>query len=616
MTLGPVDGLTVACDTETNGLNPWRGDRPFAFSFCNTEGKTGYVRWIVSPFSRTVNFEKSTYSKMKEFFENPKIEKVFHNAKFDVRMLEMIGIQVQGRVQDTMFAMHCLRTLEPTLALKPLCKKYLAIPDEDQKDLQSSTIRARNEAKKKGWKIASKETHGDKPVNADYWLGDPELCKKYCIQDSVRAMTLWEFLRPIMEEENVLKIYEEEMRLFWVTYNMEKRGVRIYPEVVESEIKRNKRIMETTGREIEGISPGINVDSPKQLVKYFYETKGYKPTKWTDNGNPSIDAETLLKLDDPLSKKIIEFKTAEKAVESFFGRFKRLAVSENGFKIIHPDFRQIGPVTGRFACREPNLQNVADPYGTRAPIPIPARMSFGPRLGYVWYHYDYKQMELWLFASKSIANETKMLEALLSGRDLPTETAVEMWGQARLDEDKRTGKGVTRIRAKLMLYGIIYGIGPKALAALNKITYDEAYSDLQKYYRLFPATALYMERIQKEARRDGFVWGPLGRKFQVERDFSYKAANYVVQGSSAQVLKRAMIDTSSWLQKSGIDGHLVMTIHDELAFEINKRHETVYNIKSIKNIMESYGKLFGIPKLPVDVERVKNNWMEKEEVEI
>jgi DNA polymerase-1 len=275
------------------------------------------------------------------------------------------------------------------------------------------------------------------------------------------------------------------------------------------------------------------------------------------------------------------------------------------------------PLREASSCREPNLQNVADPYGTRAPIPIPARMSFGPSKGYVWYHMDYKQMELWLFSSPKIADETKDAgRASCLGETLPSETAIEMWGRERLEQDKREGRGVTRIRAKLMLYGIVYGIGPTGLSLLNKISFEEAKADLERFKAVYPNIDRYMERTVRRAEQQGYVLGPLGRRFQTDRNVAYKAANYIVQGSAAQVLKKGMIDTHNFLSSSGIDGHLIMTIHDELAFEINKRHETVANIRALKRIMESYGKLFGIPKLPVDVERVRDNWMEKEEVEV
>jgi len=622
-------GRLIACDTETTGLSPWLGDRIFALSFCNEEGATGYFRWSVDPFTRAVSVPPKDLLEIKCFFENSSISKVFHNAKFDIRMLSMLGVSVKGVVQDTMFAMHVLRTAEPELGLKPLSKKYLGIPDDDEKALQAATNKARREGKKLGWKVASKETHGKDPTKADYWLAPPEICKTYAVRDVERTMPLWLLLEEKLEEEGLRKIYDEEMRLFWVTYKMESRGVRVDPVAIDGEIKRNQAIIVKANLEIQKIKPGINVNSPKQLVTYLHGERKHPVLKYSckcipgmtcrrDNHmkNPSVGTEVLLRMNDPLSRTIVEFKTAEKALNGFFGRFKKLMRKEADGYILHPDFHQIGPVTGRYSCREPNLQNVADPYGTRAPIPIPARKVFVPRPGYEWWHYDYKQMELWLFSSPAIANETKMLNVLLSGEDLPRSVGIEMGWKDKLDWDKANGKGTTRIRVKLMLYGIVYGIGPSGLALLNNISYNEAMHDLDTFKKRYPGIDLYMQRTVRAARRDGYVEEPLGRRFQTDNDTAYKAANYTVQGCAAHILKKAMIDTNEWLEKNKIDGHLIMTIHDELAFEIHKKHATLKTMLGLKRIMESYGKHFGIPKLPTDVERVRTNWMEKEEIDL
>lgn len=607
--LSPVvpTGLLMACDTETTGLNPWKGDRPFAFSFCNQKMNTGYVRYPVDPFTRTVKY--GSLQMFHDFFEDERITKVFHNAKFDIRMLEMIGVGVKGTIHDTMFAMHCLRTAEPSLALKPLANKYLGISTDDEKALKKSTIQARRQGKKLGWKLGEE-------IEEDYWMADPKVCQTYAVRDVERTMPLWLLLYQKMKEEGVLNVYLEEMELFWVVYRMEKRGVRVDPEVIDSEIKRNNKIILESGNKIQKLAPGINVNSHKQMVEYLFRKKGHKPTRYTDAGNPSVSTEVLLSIDDPLCKLVIEHKTAEKAVNGFFGRFKRLMVNEKGLWILHPDFHQIGPVTGRFSCREPNLQNVADPYGTRAPIPIPARMAFVPRPGYEWWHIDYKQMELWLFSSPKIAHEKKLLSVLLSGEDLPSSVAIEMGYGKNLEDDKKNNRGVTRIRMKLMLYGIVYGIGPSGLALLNKIPYEEALRDLNTFKERYPEIDRYMQQTIKKAAYYGFVESPLGRKYQTNSNMTYKAANYIVQGSAAQVLKKAMIDSDRFLRQNKIDGHLIMTIHDELAFEINKKHATLKTILGVKKIMESYGKHFGIPKLPVDIERVRTNWMEKEEIAI
>lgn len=607
-------GDLVAFDEETTGLNPWKGDRAFCFGFCNRQGEKGYIRWPVDGFTRRVIPEPHTYQMLKEWAEEPSVAKIGHNVKFDVRMLDMIGIKVRGKLHETMFMMHCINNVEPTYQLKPLTKKYLGYPDEDLKELHKATVSARRQAKKLGWKLHEE-------VEADYWMAPDYLNKKYNVSDAERTMLFYLFLDPVLDEEKVREVYEEEMKLWPVTYRMESRGVRVYPKVMKKYMDENTAVIEGCLKQFKTIAPGVkNFNSNKQLCKFFYQDCKLPVAGYTDNGNPSIATECLLKIEHPLAKKIIEFKTAEKARDTFFGKFYELMVEEqfNGktIHVIHPNFNQVGPATGRYSCRTPNLQNVADPLASRAPITIPARMSFGPRPGYRWWHFDFKQMELWQFFSPKVANDKAMMKFMLGGGDVPNKMALDMgWGDA-LKEDKKRGTKQTRVRAKLMLYGTIYGIGPQGLSELNKCSYEQAMDDLDTFKSTYPETDHFMRDMQRAVRRDGFVRGPMGRKFRVQEGREYAITNYIVQGSGAQVIKRSAYLVDKFFRKEELDAHLVLTVHDELAAEIKIGQDNPMVIRKVKNILEDHGQFFGIPKLPVDVERADKYWMNKVEVNI
>lgn len=618
MKLAPLNriprGDLIAFDTETTGLNPWKGDRPFCISFCNRDGEKGYIRWQVDGFTRKVSYAPETYNMVKVWAEDPTIAKIGHNLKFDVRMLDMIGIRVKGKLHETMFMMHCLNNVEPSLQLKPLTKKYLDFPDDDQDELHKATITARRQVKKLGWK-----THEE--VEADYWLAPDSVCRKYSVRDAERTMLFYLFLDPLLDEEKVRQTYEEEMRLWPVTYRMESRGVRVYPKIMEKYIQENTDTIKRCLKEFKVIAPDVkNFNSPQQLCNFFYKKCNLPIAGYTDNGNPSVNVECLQKIQHPLAKKLIEFKTAEKARDTFFGKFHELMVEEefNGktIHVIHPNFNQVGPATGRYSCRTPNLQNVADPLASRAPITIPARRSFGPRPGYRWWHFDFKQMELWQFFSPRVANDKNMMKFMLAGGDVPNKMALDMgWGDA-LKEDKQKGTKQTRVRAKLMLYGTIYGIGPQGLSELNKCSYKQAIDDLNTFKTTYPETDRFMRNMQRAVLKDGFVRGPMGRKFRVAEGKEYAITNYIVQGSGAQVLKRSMYLVDRFFRKEKLDAHLVLTVHDELAAEIKIGQDNPIVIRRIKNILESHGRFFGIPKLPVDIERVDKYWMDKVEVYI
>lgn len=198
-------GNLVAFDTETTGLNPWKGDRAFCIGFCNEKGNKGYFRFPVDGKTRQVVYD-SRLEVLKRWFEDPTIAKIGHNVKFDIRMLDMIGIKVRGKIHETMFMMHVLNNVEPSYQLKPLTKKYLDYPDDDLNELHKATVTARRQAKKLGWKV-----HED--VEADYWMAPDPTCRKYNVRDAERTMMFYLFLNPRLDEEKVRKVYDQEMEL-------------------------------------------------------------------------------------------------------------------------------------------------------------------------------------------------------------------------------------------------------------------------------------------------------------------------------------------------------------------------------------------------------------------
>jgi DNA polymerase-1 len=603
-------GKLIASDTETTGLNPWKGDRAFCFSFCNREGQTGYVRWEVNGKTREVIPNPVTYQLIKDFYEDPTIEKIFHNAKFDVRMLDMIGIRVQGVIHDTMFSAHVVNNIEPSLALKPLCKKYLNIDDDDETDLHTATVKGRRIGKKLGWKVAEE-------VEADYWMAPDYLNKRYNVRDSERAMMLFMFYEDLMKEMDVREVYQQEIDLWPVTYAMESRGVRVFPKIMKRYMDENTIIIDQCLKNFKRMAPNINnFNSKKQLAKFFFEECKLPVPGYTDKGNPSLAAEYLPMIKHPLAKELVTYSTSISARDRFFGKFYELMVKEGNDYVIHPSFNQVYTATGRYSCRSPNLQNVADPGGEHALGAIPARASFGPRDGYEWWHFDFKQMELWMFMSPAVANEEKMLKFMLAGGDVPTRTGLDLgWGE-EMERDKKQGIHPTRNKIKTMWYGIIYGVGIKGLTSVLECSYEEAAEDMHNFKSTYPTIAHYMKSMQEMVAKKGFIQGPMGRKFRVEEGREYAIVNYIVQGSGAQAIKRSMILIHNYLTQNKIDAHLVLTIHDEVVVEVRKDICNVALIKKIKGFLESNGTFFGLPKLPVDVERVKKYWLEREDIDL
>jgi len=607
-------GKVIACDTETTGVYPWTGARPFYFSFCNPEGETGRFRWKVDPFTRKPIPIEADIRQMKDFFEDERITKVFHVSKFDIRMLQFTGIEVRGRVEDTYFAAHTLRTNEMTHALKPLAKKYVGFSDADEKTLDKEVSRLRRKAKAKGWNIGQKGRDGKNPIKTDMWLASDEFLDPYGCGDVERTILLWKVFEDALNNDPACrKFYERELRLQKVTMEMEARGVRVKHEIIVKEIKNQNAEIERCKKILQKeIGQDFNSNSPLQVSAYIYKTLGMPVRHWTDSGQPSVDAKALQEIDHPTVKVLRQHNSAEKAISNFFQKYLDTAVlDEEGCWILHPDFNQVGPATGRYSCRNPNLQNAANALSTRSDIPIQARTPFCPRPGYVWLSADYSGEEIWIFADGS--NGDAMLRALYDGRDLHSDAARFIWGDEQVDREKREGRKTSRAKAKMFFFGILYGMQEKSMAAFLDCPRSEARATLRRYYTLYPNVETFMDFIQETVRRQGFIQTAWGRKIFVDPDFAYKATNYYVQGTGADVIKDAMIRVNAWFKKEKLDAHIVMTIHDELVVEIRKDLLTRAVAEKIRALMEDHGGNLKIKKLPVELALVTKRWDQKEE---
>ena len=417
--------------------------------------------------------------------------------------------------------------------------------------------------------------------------------------------------------------------------------------------------------ELDKQAPGLNFQSPKQMAELLFGKFGLTATRFTDSGAPSTDIKTMRGLTHPFCKKLVKLRNREKAL-SFVKLYDRMSVTDEEFgqTIIHTSFQQMGPGTGRYACRRPNLQNVANTYGTHAEDPIRLRHLFKPRPGYTWYLYDYSQLEIRVFAE--VAGEKFMLDAIDAGRDIHTEVTNKVWGgkgnevairnavhilgldglgvpnpkveaavkkfrfkgasneaiaekwlasfnykivAAELSVDKKH----TRSTAKMLGFLRIFGGGVKAAAELIGCTEDVARPFHEDYSRAFPQVDRYIDRLSRQAEKDGFIVNLYGRKLRVDPDASYRAVNYMVQGSAADLLKVGMLKVFNYIKEIKLDAHQVMTIHDEQVIEVNRKHAYPWFLRKIKRLMEETD---GHLKVPIEVtmERRPINWLDKPKV--
>jgi len=721
-----IAGSLLAVDTETTGLRAWQGDCPFSIAFCNEAGGTIYFEWPVDPKTRRVQPDSVELAKVKRLMEDPAVEKVFHNAKFDVRMLEnSFGIRTLGRVHDTMFAAHVCNTLEGSYGLKRLANKYLDYPETDLSELKKIVQRCRRIGKKLGWALAE-------DLEADYWMpmafqrlghagylrqigldeAQAEACKRYCIGDVERTMLLFAFFREAMvgiqqeydaesadlqrhlteypEEApafaiktdqtrmDIAKTYAREIELWPINYQMETRGVRVDPVVVATETKRcHEEIAKWKPVVMNRAWKGFDIDSPQQCGKLFYGKLHLPILKRTARGQPQVNFDALMQhVENPVVAALFKYRAAEKALKSFFLKYTENLLPDplnpGGFAL-HPDFNQVGPCTGRFSCRNPNLQNVANALTTRSSEPIQARTPFGPRPGFIWYHIDYQQLEVRIFAD--VCEEGFMIEALTSGRDLHTECTNKAWGgpgnpaairaavhaleldatgdhrnpavqaawkewglkdprilkdpeRERLAEEwladfdfdivkaeKSLEKKTSRAKAKMLLFLKIFGGGAGAAADLIRCSYEEAKQFLKDYDVAFPRISEYLETLSGQAKADGYIVNRYGRRISVTSDAPYRCVNYMVQGSAADLMKRSMVRAHGYLRESGLDAHMVLTIHDELVFEVRKEHAYKSMLRGLVELMADHEGHFRV-ETPAEIDKVTVRWDKKEKVNL
>jgi len=690
-----ISGKLIAVDTETTGLDAWHGDEPFAFGFCNEKGVVKYFEWEVDPYTRVVVPRADELEAIGELMADPKVEKVFHNAKFDVRMMEeAFGIKTRGVVHDTMFAAHCCNSLEPNYKLKDLSKRKIDYGNEDEVELERAVLRARREGKKRGWALGVdwhrnifNEIEEKAAPKADYWMPralDPEndLCVKYLRGDVERTMLLFHYYRLAMEELGVEDAYRAEQELWWVTYEMEARGVRIRKDKLDAEIEKfyplTHEFRDYLRSEATRLGfPDLNCDASQDVATFAYEHLKLPVTKWTPTGRPAADSDALNDhFEHPWVSGLFKYRSCKNGLVNFFFKYLHFGIPEEEDLILHPDFQQVGPATGRYSCRNPNLQNVANALTTRSPIPLQARGPFAPRDGYTWYCIDYSQLEVRIFAS--ISKERSLLEALRIGEDIHNMAANKAWGgegrpQAILAAEQALefdgasdgvvnlkvkelwdGWGLTmknlrslspgertrlarewlegfewdvvaaeasvnkknsRAKAKMIFFAKIFGGGPGAVKDLLKCSEAEARAFMADWDRAFPDIVRSIRNLSDLGRAQGFIRTVYDRRISVNPDKPYRACNYVVQGSAADLLKRSMVACSRYLKETGLDARIVMTIHDELVFEIRKEHTFRWLLRDICRIMEDHGGVFSL-ETPVEISKVQEGWDSKDKAVI
>ena len=536
----------LALDTETTGLDYMDSDL-VGISLSVKPGEAAYI-----PLGHT-NSEKikqlsieSVLNKLKPAIESKDIKIIGQNIKFDRNVLARYGVFVDSIENDTMLMSYILNSTATRHNLDALAQHYL--------DHKTTTFE----------EVAGK---GTKQISFDQVPISEAV--HYASEDADITFSLYKKLNPILKKEpDLIKLLEEiEIPLIKVLSDMEQKGTLLNPKVLRAQSKIfSKRIHKLEDEAYRLAGEEFNLGSPKQLQEVFFEKLNYPVIQKTPGGQPSTAENVLQQLSEKydLPRIILEHRSLSKLKSTYTDRLP-LQITKNTGRI-HTSFRQAVTTTGRLSSSDPNLQNI--PIKTEDGRRI--RQAFEAPKEYKLISADYSQIELRVMAH--LAKDRGLLDAFSNNEDIHIRTASEVFGveMEEVDYDQRRN-------AKAINFGLIYGMSAFGLSKQLSINRNVAAEYMNTYFSRYPKVREYMERIKLSAKKTGYVETLYGRRLYlpeiatgnaIRRQAAERAAiNAPVQGTAADIMKKAMILVDSTLKDSDLDAKMILQVHDELVIE-------------------------------------------------
>ncbi|MDV5227365.1 DNA polymerase I [Providencia rettgeri] len=576
-----------AFDTETDSLNTQEA-RLVGMSFAIEAGRAAYLPlghdYLDAPVQLPLD---DVLAAMKPILENDKILKVGQNLKYDAEVLLNYGIELKGIEFDTMLESYVLNS----------------VAGMGRHDMDSLAERHLNHKTVSFEEIAGK---GKKQLTFNQIA--LEQAANYAAEDADVTLLLHQALYPQLEAEPKLnKVFREiEMPLVPVLVRMERTGVLIDANVLAAQSKQiTARLAELEKEAFELAGEEFNLASPKQLQTILFEKLQLPIIKKTPSGAASTNEEVLeeLALDHALPKLLLEHRSLAKLKSTYTDKLP-LMISPKTQRV-HTSYHQAVTATGRLSSRDPNLQNI--PVRTEEGRRI--RQAFIARKGYKVVAADYSQIELRIMAH--LSQDKGLLTAFAEGKDIHRATAAEVFGVPleQVTNDQRRS-------AKAINFGLIYGMSAFGLARQLGIPRGEAQRYMDLYFERYPGVLRYMENTRHQASEQGYVETLEGRRLYLadikssngmrRKAAEREAINAPMQGTAADIIKKAMIAVDSWLRAEKPNADMLMQVHDELVFEV-KESELDGVIEKVRELMEQSMQL-DVP-LKVDV-GIGDNWDE------
>lgn len=643
----------VAIDTETTGLRPHHGDRAFMFAYCSDHGEIGVgdmddegVQWL------------------RDVLTDADMEVIFHNGKFDIQMLAFHGINPR----DIKARVHCTLIMSKLYngvgvldhSLESLAARYVNRDTADKTEI-TDWLKANNKpkmVKERGFKFG-------------FQHAPREVVERRALWDVESTLYLYKWL-----SHHIFTmcptLYETERRLMFVVVDMQLNGVEVditHAEKLraiarrgmgrcmtmlrwvipdEFDVRRKRKgeeVIETLDRsEFKPTSPQHMVGVFESMgieLKYKTKPKKKKGGIVSGGGNWAFDETSMMKyasphiahilrdsgeegwgfdrfyreveraiIDNDLDQRewvaplVLKYRELSKMVSTYYDHIiddavdVRVEPSGRKVGVLHCSFNQSEAQTGRFSSSDPNLQNM--------PRLLGPRECFIPRRGRNHIHLDYSQVEMRLFVHFA---EDDVMASAIDG-DIHETTAAKVYKVDKPTKEQRK-------RAKGVNFGIIYGSGAATMAETLTskglpTSVSEAKTLVSDYHAAFPSVRRVTDELNAELVREGFVTNPFGRRYHIPPKVGYKALNYMCQGTSADIIKQAMVAVWDYIIDHGMSSRIVMTIHDEIVLEMPPAEQ--HHIGAIMDIMDDLESFF-VP-ITTDAEIVKTRWSNKVDMEV
>ena len=540
----------TALDTETTSLDPF-GARIVGISFAVTPGEAAYVPLAHDYAGAPPQLPRDdVLARLKPWLESAQHAKIGQNLKYDQHVFANHGIALAGVAHDTLLQSYVLESGKSGVRghdLGQLALRHLGLQTIAYEDLCGKG------ASQIGFNQVAVEQA------AEYGAEDSDLCLRLHAQLQTQ----------IEANEGLTRVYGEiEIPVRDILYRMERTGVLIDSDLLGRQSgELGKRLLELEQQAHEAAGQPFNVNSPKQLAEILFIKLGLPVKKKTPSGTPSTDEEVLseLALDYPLPKILLESRQLAKLKGTYTDKLPKMVNPDTGR--VHTSYAQAVAVTGRLASSDPNLQN------------IPVRTAEGRRIrsafiappGASIVSADYSQIELRIMAH--LSEDARLTEAFAHGEDVHRATAAEIFGVTPLE----VGPDQRRV-AKVINFGLIYGMSAFGLARQLDLERAAAQSYIERYFARYPGVAKYMESTRNTAKMNGYVETVFGRRLWLpeiaaaqvgRRQGAERAAiNAPMQGTAADLIKLAMIAVQGWIDRERLKTKLVMQVHDELVLEV------------------------------------------------